>query len=117
MNLEKLYTVLSGVIKNKVFYGINIYDNNEIVKMPFIVYKEISKRNVLYSDNQPLIKRSNIQITLVTKHKDIYLENKLEKSLDESGFFNALLSEYQNEDKSVNRVYEIYMEEIKNGRK
>lgn len=117
MNLEKVYLILNNVLPNKVTYGTNIYVDGSIIKMPFIIYKEISRQFTTFTDNQALMSKSKIQVTLVTKTKDINLENKLEESLVNSGFYFALLSEYQNEDKSLNRAYEITMEEIRNGRK
>lgn len=112
MNLEKLFSILNNIIPNKVFYGSNVYDNDDNATMPFIVYQEVTKRPSGFSDNLPMWYRSSVQITLVTKKKDLVLEQKLEKIMLDSNLVFSLLSENKNEDKSLNRVYEIYMEEI-----
>lgn len=112
MTLEKIYTILNKVIKDKVFYGSNLYDNDDNASMPFIVYQEVSKKSARFSDNMVDWYKSNIQITLVTKKKDLKLEEKLENELTKNGLVFSLISEYRNEDKSLNRAYEITMEEI-----
>lgn len=111
MNLEELFSILNKVLPDKVSYGTNIYDNENNVEMPYIVYQEISRRPIGYADNIPLPYSSNIQITLVVKKKDLLLERRLEKELLNNNLSYSLLSEFHNSDKSVNRVYEIKMEE------
>lgn len=112
MTLENIYSILNKVLKNKVFYAVNVYDNDENAPMPYIVYQEISKRPKGYHDDAPIFYSSNIQITLVTKHKDMNLEKKLEKELLQNGLSCSVLGETHNSDKSINRVYEIKMEDI-----
>ncbi|MFA7689151.1 MAG: hypothetical protein WCX96_03600 [Bacilli bacterium] len=112
MNLTKLFSILNTVLPNKIFYGSNIYDNDDNASMPFIVYQEITKRPRGYVDNHPSWYRSTIQITLVTKSKDINLERSLEKTMLDNDLIYSVISENRNSDRSVNRVYEINMEEI-----
>jgi hypothetical protein len=112
MNLNKLFSILNTVLPNKVFYGTNIYDNDDNASMPFIVYQEISKRSRGFQDNHPTWYRSTVQITIVTKKKDLALEGLLEKTMLDNNLVYSLISENRNADKSLNRVYEIYMEEI-----
>lgn len=107
MKLSDIYDVLNGVLAGKIFYALNVYDNDESVSMPYIVYQEISKRAGGYHDDRPIFYNQSIQITLVTKNKDMELERKLEKALLSNGFNYSLLSEYTNSDKSINRAYEI----------
>jgi hypothetical protein len=52
------------------------------------------------------------QITLVTQAKSPAIEAKLEAALSGSGSNYQMVTEYVNEDNSVNRVYEIKREEI-----
>lgn len=112
MELTTLYSILNTAFPNKVFYGSNSYDNDDNASMPFIVYQEVSKRASVFKDDKPLVYKSNIQITLVTKKKNKTMEAKLEKALLDNNLVFSLLSEFRNEDKSLNRVYEIYLEEI-----
>lgn len=116
MYLNELFSSLNDVLEGKVFYGTNVYDNLDNSSMPYIVYQEISKRPVTYGDDYPIYYKVIIQITLVTKKKNKKLEEKLEQVLLNKGFAFSLISEYQNQDKSLNRVYEINMEEINNGK-
>lgn len=111
MKLEDIYIILNRILPSKVFYGTNVYDNEDNASMPYIVYQEISKRPIGYADNSPLPYSSTIQITLVTKRKDTSLEKSLESNLLNNKLNYSLISEFFNSDKSVNRVYEIKMEE------
>ena len=112
MTLESIYTILRSVLPDKVFYGTNVYDDEDNASMPYIVYQEISKRAIGYGDNLPLAFSSKIQITLVTKKKDLSLERSLEKALLDNEISFELTSEFFNSDKSLNRIYQINMEEI-----
>ena len=112
MNLETIYSILNTVLKDKVFYSVNAYDNEYNASMPYIVYQEISKKPGGYHDNMPIFYVSEVQITLVTKKKDLALEANLEKALLKNGLSFSLLAETHNSDKSINRVYEIKMEDI-----
>ncbi len=115
MTLEKLYSILNTVLKDKVFYGVNIYDNEQNAEMPYIVYQEINSRPIGYHDDEPIFYASSIQITLVTKRKTPTIEKKLEKALLENKINYSLTSEFTNADRSVNRVYDIKnTEEINN---
>lgn len=112
MKLEKLYTILEQVLKGKVFYGVNVYDDENVAEPPYIVYQEISKRPIGYSDDKAITYRKNVQITLVTKQKNLALEEKLEKTLEKNELVYQMINEGRNGDKSINRVYEIKMEEF-----
>lgn len=112
MTLETIYSILDKVLKDKVFYAVNVYDNEENVPMPYIVYQEITKKPKGYHDDVPIFYVSSVQITLVTKKKDLTLEGTLEKALLKNGFSFSVLSETHNSDKSINRVYEIEMEDF-----
>ena len=114
MELSTLYLALNEVLKDKVFYGSNVYDNEDNASMPYIVYQEVTKRPASFSDDTPILYRATIQITMVTKKKNRNLEKNLEQVLLNSGFAFSLLSEFKNEDKSLNRIYEITMEEFNN---
>lgn len=112
MELEEIYQLLNNVLPNKVFYAVNVYDNESYAELPYIVYQEISKRAHQFLDDVPYFYYSNIQITLVSKKKDRNLERKLEETFINNNLAYSVISEYHNEDKSINRVYEIIMEEI-----
>ena len=112
MKLSELYSILNKVLEDKVFYGTNVYDNEDNTEPPFIVYQEISKRAASYSDDAYIYYRSSVQITLVSKKKDLKLEEYLEQAPLDNGLVFSLLSESTNSDKSISRIYEIYMEEI-----
>ena len=107
MRLEDIYELLKEVIPNKVFYGTNSYDNSDNASMPYIVYQETSKRAIGFHDDRPIKYEQSVQITLVNGKKNKTLEQNLETKLLQNNLNYALLSEYLNEDKSVNRVYEI----------
>lgn len=107
MTLEELYSVLDTVLPDKVFYGINLYDNEQNAEMPYIVYQEIGSRAIGYHDDKPIFYASTVQITLVTKQKTPALEHRLEQELLNKELNYSLTSEFLNSDKSVNRVYEI----------
>jgi len=110
-NLERIYQTLDGVLHNKVSYGTNVVDVGEASVLPFIVYQEISKRPVSYADDRSIIRVSTIQITLVTENKNQGIEQSLEEALYVNGYNYQMITEYLNDDGSINRVYEIKMEE------
>ena len=110
--IEHLFQILNTVLPDKVTYGTNTIDD-ELEVYPFIVYQEISDRVQSYADNQSLVRIITYQITLVTKTKDRLIEEQLETALYQSGMNYQMITEFVNEDHSVNRVYEIKQEEIK----
>ncbi len=109
--LEKIYQLLNEVLPGKVSYGTNIIDALANDVLPFIVYQEISDRATTYADNVSVLRIVTIQITLVTEKKDPLLESRLEEALYLAGFNYQMITEYLNDDNSVNRVYEIKLEE------
>lgn len=111
--IEQLFQILDGVLPNRVSYGTNIVDANELHVYPFIVYQEISDRVQTYADNKSAVRIITYQITLVTESKNPIFEEQLESALYQSGFNYQMITEYVNDDNSVNRVYEIKQEEIK----
>lgn len=112
MVLSELYLTLNKVIKDRVFYGNNVYENQDSIEFPYIVYQEMNSRPLIYLENKAQYYKSTVQITLVTKEKDINLKKKLQITLQEAGLTYVLISEFLNDDKSLSRVYEISMEEI-----
>ncbi|MCH3976410.1 MAG: hypothetical protein LKE36_02215 [Bacilli bacterium] len=110
--LKKLRNVLLTVLPT-VMYARLDYDNEQNAKPPFIVYQEISKRAPIYGDDRPRYYLRTIQITLITKNKDEVLEEKLEKALLDNDYIFSLTSEFENSDHSINRVYEIRLEDYK----
>jgi hypothetical protein len=111
VNLEDLYSILNEVLENRVCYGTNVYDDESNVDMPYIVYQETSKFPIGYHDDMPILYKSTIQITLVTKDKTPELEKRLESYLLNHGIAYEMINEFSNSDKSINRIYEIKMEE------
>ena len=109
--LKKLRQVLLTVLPT-VIYAKNDYDNEQNAEPPFIVYQEISKRPPQFGDDKPIYYLRTIQITLLTKKKDEALEEKLEKALLKNDYIFSLTSEYANSDHSINRVYEIRLEDF-----
>lgn len=112
MDLKTLFSILNLVLESRVFYACNVYDNGDNASLPYIVYQEITKRPIGYSDDAPISYKSSVQITLVTKTKDLKLESKLESAFIKNNLNYSMINESHNQDKSINRVYEIQMEEF-----
>lgn len=110
--LKKLRQVLLTVLPTVIYAHID-YDNEQNTDPPFIVYQEISKRPPSFGDDKPIYYLRTIQITLLTKKKDEALEEKLEKVLLKNDYIFSLLNEFKNSDGSINRVYEIRLEDFK----
>lgn len=108
--LEYLYTILKDVIPDNVHYIVNVTDK---VAYPAIIYYELSSKSAVYADDEPIYKRRVIQITLITKTKQIRLERKLEKKLDQNDIDYYMIHEYLVKGEGLHRVYEIKMEEFK----
>ena len=111
-NLTKIYQMLNSVLPNKVNYGTNTVDELELNVYPYIVYQELSDRAKTYADNRYLVRNITIQINLITKQKDVTIESLLEGTLYQAGYDYQMVTEYVNDDHSVNRVYEIKLEEF-----
>lgn len=109
--LKTIYDLLNQVTKSKVYYALFADEN---IRPPFIVYQEISKRNKTYVDDYYLIKTTTIQITLVTKDKDIAIQEKLETVLTNNNIEYQMINEYHLTDTGLYTIYEIKMEEFKN---
>lgn len=102
--LERLFNTLDNVLPGKVSYGTRKgleTDRN------YIIYQEMNQRNTVYADDLSLVKVSTFQISLITEKKNLMIEERLEASLYYMDFEFELLSEFINEDGSVNRTYEI----------
>lgn len=106
---EPLYQTLNYVCPGQVSYGTK---ENLAQSDTYIIYQEISNRGTIYADDKVKVRILTIQINLITKRKNLELEEKLEVSLYLAGYAFQMLTEYQNEDGSINRVYEIKMEVI-----
>lgn len=103
---DPLFRALKPVTKN-VFYLENINDNNNLNNMmPFIVWSVVSKRAIT-ADNQVSIYLATYHVTLVTKKRSEALVKRLERRLNERELPHRMISSYQNDDYSLNRVYEI----------
>lgn len=114
-NLEKLRLTLLKA-SSKVYYATNEYDNVDNAELPFIVYQEINKRAPISSDDKPSFYESVVQITLVTNKKDVSLESSLETALLQDGYYFEVSNEFHNSDKTLNRVYEVRLEDYLNGK-
>ena len=110
--LKKLRETLLTVLPTVIYSHLD-YDNEQNSEPPFIVYQEISKRPPEYVDDKPIYYLRTIQITLLTKKKDEALEENLERTLLDNDYVFSLTNEYRNSDGSINRVYEIRLEDFK----
>lgn len=113
--LTKLRKHLLTVTEN-VIYGSFEYDNEQNIEPPFIVFQETSKRPITFAEDAPVFYESAIQINLITNIKDVVLEKKLEKTFFDGGYTFSVLTEYKNDDGSINRVYEIRLEDFNYGK-
>lgn len=105
--LEALFETLNSVLPGKVSYG----TRDGLEEDPnYIIYQELSNRAIVYADDRAIAKVATFQVSLITEKKNLVLEEVLETSLYFMGYEYDLLSEFVNEDGSVNRVYEIKQE-------
>lgn len=105
--LEALYDTLNSVLPGHVSYG----TREGLEEDPnYIIYQELSNRAIVYADDRAVAKVATFQVSLITEKKNLGLEEQLETSLYFMGYEFELLSEFVNEDNSVNRVYEIKQE-------
>lgn len=105
--LEALFDTLNSVLPGKVSYG----TREGLEEDPnYIIYQELSNRTIVYADDKAIGKVATFQVSLITEKKNLSLEEQLEASLNFAEYEFELLSEFINEDGSVNRVYEIKQE-------
>lgn len=105
--LEKLFTTLDNILPGKVSYGTRDGLEDE---PDYIIFQELNNKNILYADDTVIAKVSTFQVSLITEKKDLLLEDRFESSLYFNDYEYELLSEFVNEDGSINRVYEIKQE-------
>ena len=105
--LTNLYNILNDVIPGQVNYGIRESTEEALA---YIVYQEISNRGMVYADDRVKVRIVTIQINLIEKTKNLEIEQRLEMFLYVNDYTYQMVSEYQNDDGSINRVYEIKME-------
>jgi hypothetical protein len=105
--LEALFETLNSVLPGKVSYGTRVGLEDD---PNYIIYQELTNRTIVYADDKSIAKVATFQVSLITEKKDLSLEERLEASLYFMGYEYELLSEFINEDGSVNRVYEIKQE-------
>jgi len=105
--LEALFETLNSVLPGKVSYGTRVGLEDD---PNYIIYQELTNRTIVYADDKSIAKVATFQVSLITEKKDLSLEERLESSLYFMGYEYELLSEFINEDGSVNRVYEIKQE-------
>jgi len=105
--LEALFDTLNSVLPGKVSYGTRVGLEDD---PNYIIYQELTNRTIVYADDKSIVKVATFQVSLITEKKDILVEERLEASLYFMGYEYELLSEFINEDGSVNRVYEIKQE-------
>lgn len=111
-HLAPLFTLLQGILPNRVSYGTNLQDPLVHHLYPFIVYQELSNRASTYADDQATVRIHTIQISLITEQKEPALEERFEEALYLGGYHFQMVIEYVSEDQAIHRIYEIKMEEI-----
>ena len=101
-----IYNTLKSITEN-VHYMSNRYDNSEITnQLPYIVYQIIAKRPIT-ADNRALLYNVEYQVTIVTRTRNEALIHLFEESMNQKEIIPVLVSTYQNDDYSINRVYQI----------
>lgn len=73
MTLETIYSILDKVLKDKVFYAVNVYDNEENAPMPYIVYQEITKKPKGYHGDVPIFMFQAFRLLLSQRKKTLLL--------------------------------------------
>lgn len=104
MTLEDLYKELNSAFPNKVAY--NSFPVREVPEMPFLCIVETRTDN-FGADNKVFYKRHNVDIELYTKQKDLNAEQALEDTLDACSIFYNAEDIYLDDEKCLERVYEI----------
>ena len=101
-----IYNTLTEITDN-VYYLSNRNDNTEMSnQLPYIVYQIISKRPIT-ADNKVIIYSVEYQVTLVTRSRNEALVHLFEETFNQKEIIPVMVSTYQNDDYSINRVYQI----------
>lgn len=103
---DPIHRSLKGVTNN-IYYLDNIEDNTNLNnKMPFIVWSVVNKKPIV-ADNKVSLYKVTYHITLVTKRRSEALVHRLESRLNDKEIPHQMISSYQNDDYSLNRVYQV----------
>ena len=105
-----LKTFMSEIERKKITmvkdYDMNLPMINLDTKLTKVVFQNLVFNSLKYTSPDGYIKLA------ITKKKDEVLEGKLETALLKNDYIFSLTSEYANSDHSINRVYEIRLEDF-----
>lgn len=100
--LSDLLTILSTLNISVAYHHFNV-----ATELPYVVYYETGSDNV-FADNKVLKKVSNVDIELYTEYKDVTLEEKLEKALNDNEIpWQKITESYIDSEKMFESVYQI----------
>lgn len=104
MEHKQLYDLLSTL---GLEVGYDHLDSNKNINPPFIVYRE-TVPDTFKADNKTYYRPYEFEIELVTIKKDLTLQKRIEKLLDDNNIPYDMLDEtWDNEEKIYHNFYEI----------
>lgn len=103
---DPIHNILRRVTPNVYYFHNRNDDSEETNKLPYIVFQIISKRPIARDDIAELYK-VEYQISVVTRKRNEALIVNFEQTLQGRGFIPTLISSFQNDDYSINRVYKV----------
>ena len=101
MKLEELNSIL-----NKLEIPVAYSHFKEAQEAPYVCYV-VDDDNNIGADNKVYKKIDNINIELYTEKKDVELEGKLEKILDDNNIFYENIEYYIDSEELFKKTYEI----------
>lgn len=103
---DPIHNILHKVTPNVYYFHNRSDDSPSSNKLPYIVFQIVAKRPIA-SDDIASLYRVEYQISIVTRKRNEALIVKFEQTLHNRGFIPTLISSYQNDDYSLNRVYKV----------
>lgn len=83
------------------------FESNKQVNPPFVVYRELDT-DTFKADGKTYFRPYNFEIEVITTKKDMVLQDKIEKLLDDNNIPYDYIDEiWDNEEKIYHNLYEI----------
>ena len=103
MKIEEFYEKLK-TLGYEVAY--DHFDEGEAPSLPYIIYRYPQSNN-FSADGKAYFKIAELDVEIYTKYKDIELEEKVEKLLDELEWFYNKTEDYIETEKMYEVLYEM----------
>lgn len=104
MTHKELFTLLKTL---NIPVAYDHFESNKDINPPFVVYRE-TRSNTFKADGKTYFRPYNFEIEVVSIKKDMELQNKVEKLLDDNNIPYDVIDEIWDDDEKIyHNLYEV----------